>query len=78
MSQLPKPGTAFFRYQPIKSPYEPWYCGIVEKATNRTLETWYECPHCEREFKTRSACEHHCKGKAGQFPPTCPKLKIVH
>lgn len=42
-------GVSFFRFKPVKGPYEPWYCGIVESETERVLEKWWECPHCKNE-----------------------------
>lgn len=64
-----------FRYKPVKGPFEPWYCGLVEPETERVLEKWWECPHCGREKKTRVACEKHCKGEVGMYPPTCQETK---
>lgn len=64
-----------FRFKTVKGPFEPWYCGIVEPDGERVLEKWWECPHCGIEFKTRNACEQHCKGKQGQYPPHCHETK---
>jgi hypothetical protein len=64
-----------FRLKTIKGPFEPWYCGIVEPDTERVLEKWWECPHCQMEFKTRAASLKHCLGEVGQFPATCPETK---
>lgn len=64
-----------FRFKPVKGPYEPWYCGIVESETERVLEKWWECPHCRMEFKRRTICEKHCKGEQGMYPPHCHETK---
>lgn len=64
-----------FRIKTVKGPFEPWYCGLVEPGTERALEKWWECPHCQAEYKTRVAVEKHCKGEIGMYPPTCHATK---
>jgi hypothetical protein len=64
-----------FRFKPVKGPFEPWYCGLAEVDTERVLEKWWECPHCQGEYKTRAACEKHAIGVVGQFPATCKETK---
>jgi hypothetical protein len=64
-----------FRFKPVKGPYEPWYCGIVEPGSERVLEHWYECPHCKGEYKTRVAVLKHCVGEIGMYPATCYQTK---
>ena len=68
-------GTKLFRFKPVNGKYEPWYCGIVEADSERVLEKWWECPHCGREYRTRSAADDHAKGRQNQFPPHCQETK---
>lgn len=75
LSQACKQPTKEFRFKPVKGPFEPWYCGIVEAETERVLEKWWECPHCGQEYKRRVICEQHCKGKQGMYPPHCCETK---
>ena len=66
-------------FQPVRGDYEPWYCTkIADALTDHFVKAWWECPHCRMAFKSRKACEMHCKGKAGQFPPTCAALKHIN
>jgi hypothetical protein len=64
-----------YEFQSVHGRFEPWYLTVSEFEMNNVVWARWMCPHCQLLFCSRSACERHCKGKEGSFPPPCPALK---
>jgi len=70
-----KDGLIHGEFQPVVGPYEPWYMYKCDPETDKLIGARWRCPHCGNLYHTRGSCEDHCKGRQGQYGPTCKALK---